>query len=163
MPQFDPAIFSPLLVWLVLTFVALYVLMSKFALPKVANIIDQRAERIEGNLAKAEQLKADAAGVLAAYEKAIADAKAQAQAELAKAAAEVAAETARREGEFAKRLGEQTRTAEGRIKSAQAEAMAQVKLIATDLAAGISAKLAGTGVDQAAAGAAVEAVVKERA
>jgi F-type H+-transporting ATPase subunit b len=145
------------------TFVALYVLMSKFALPKVATIIDQRAERIEGNLAKAEQLRAEAASVLAAYEKAIADAKAQAQAELAKAAAESAAETAGREADFAKRLAEQTRIAEGRIKAAQADAMAQVKAIATDLAAGISAKLTGTGVDQSAASAAVDAVVKERA
>jgi F-type H+-transporting ATPase subunit b len=163
MPQFDPAIFSPLLVWLVITFVALYVLMAKFALPKVASIIDSRAERIEGNLAKAEQLKAEAAGVLAAYEKAIADAKAQAQAELAKAAAEVAAQTARREGEFAQRLAEQTKSAEGRIKAAQAEAMTQVKAIAADLAAGISAKLVGGSVDQAAAGAAVETAIKERA
>ncbi|MDY0871327.1 F0F1 ATP synthase subunit B family protein [Dongia rigui] len=162
MPQFDPAIFSPLLVWLVVTFVALYVLMSKFALPKVATIIDQRSERIEGNLAKAEQLKSDAAAVLAAYEKAIADAKAQAQAELAKAAAEIAAETARREADFAKRLGEQTRAAEGRIKSAQADAMAQVRAIASDLAAGIATKLTGASVDQASAGAAVEAAIKER-
>lgn len=162
MPQFDPAIFSPLLVWLVITFVALYVLMAKFALPKMANIIDQRTERVEGNLAKAEQLKSEAAAVLAAYEKAIADAKAQAQAELAKSAAEVAAETARREADFAKRLAEQTKTAEGRIKAAQAEAMAQVKSIATDLAAGISAKLTGAGIDQSAASAAVDAAIKER-
>lgn len=163
MPQFDPAIFSPLLVWLVLTFVALYLLMSKFALPKVAAIIDQRAERIEGNLAKAEQLRAEATGVLAAYEKAIADAKAAAQAELAKASAEIAANTAKREAEFGARLSEQTRTAEGRIKVAKTEALAQVKAIATDLAAGIAGKLTGAGVDQTAAGAAVEAVVKERA
>ncbi len=95
MPQFDPAIFSPLLVWLVVTFVALYVLMSKFALPKVAAIIDQRAERIEGNLAKAEQLSAEAAGVLAAYEKAIADAQGRRRRpSSAKAAAEIAADTA---------------------------------------------------------------------
>lgn len=163
MPQFDPAIFSPLLVWLAVTFVALYVLMSKFALPKVATIIDQRSERIEGNLAKAEQLKSDAAAVLAAYEKAIADARAAAQAELAKAAAEIAAETARREADFAKRLGEQTKIAEGRIKATQAEALAQVKSIASDLAAGIANKLTGAGVDQSSAGAAVEAAIKERA
>lgn len=163
MPQFDPAIFSPLLVWLALTFVVLYVLMSKLALPKVAAIIDQRAQRIEGNLAKAEQLRAEAAGLLATYEKAIADAKATAQAELAKAAVEVAAETAKREAEFAKRLSEQTRAAEGRITAAKTEALAQVKAIASDLAGGIAGKLTGAGVDQAAASAAVEAVVKERA
>ena len=163
MPQFDPAIFSPLLVWLILTFVALYLLMSKLALPKVAAILDQRAERIEGNLAKAEQLRAEAANVLLAYEKAMADAKAAAQAELAKAGAEIAAETAKREVEFAKRLAEQTSVAEGRIKAAKTEALAQVKAIATDLAAGIAGKLTGAGVDQAAAGAAVDAIVKERA
>lgn len=162
MPQFDPAIFSPLLVWLGLTFVVLYVLMSKFALPKVATIIDQRAERIEGNLAKAEQLKSEAAAVLAAYEKAIADAKAGAQAELAKAAAEIAAEIARREADFAKRLGEHTKSAEGRIKATQAEALAQVKAIASDLAVGIATKLTGANVDQGSAGTAVDAAIKER-
>lgn len=163
MPQFDPAIFSPLLIWLVVTFVALYVLMSKFALPKVAAIIDQRAERIEGNLARAEQLKTEAATVLAAYEKAIADAKAAAQAELAKGAAEIAAETARRESAFAQRLAEQTKVAEGRIKTAQTAAQTQIQSIASELAANIAAKLIGKNIDQTAASAAVGAAIKEPA
>lgn len=163
MPQFDPSVFSPLLVWLVITFVALYLLMSKFALPKVAAIIDARAERIEGNLAKAETIRAEAAGVLAAYEKAIADAKASAQAEIAKVQAQIAADTAKREAEFAQRLGAQTQAAEAKIKASKAEALAQVKSIATDLAAGIAAKLSGASVDNAAAGAAVEQALKERA
>lgn len=163
MPQFDPAVFSPLLVWLALTFVALYVLMSRLALPKVAAIIEQRAERIESNLGKAEQLRAEAAGVLAAYEKAIADAKTAAQAELAKVAAEIAAVTAKREAEFGQLLAEQARVAEGRIMATKTEALAQVKVIAADLASGIAAKLTGAGVDQAAVGVAVDVAVKERA
>lgn len=163
MPQFDPSVFSPLLVWLAVTFVALYLLMSKFALPKVAAIIDQRSERIEGNLAKAEAIRAEAAGVLAAYEKAIADAKAGAQAEIAKAHAQVAADAAKREAEFAQRLATQTAAAEASIKATKAEALAQVKSIATDLAGGIAAKLTGAGIDNAAAGAAVDAALKERA
>lgn len=163
MPQFDPSVFSPLLVWLALTFVALYFLMSRFALPKVAAIIDARAERIQGNLAKAETIRSEAAAVLAAYEKAIADAKAEAQAEIAKAQAQIAAETARREAEFAQRLNVQTQAAETRIKAAKVEALAQVRAIATDLAGSIAGKLTGAGVDTAAAGAAVEATLKERA
>lgn len=163
MPQFDPSVFSPLLVWLVVTFVALYLLMSKFALPKVAAIIDARAERIEGNLAKAEAIRSEAAGVLAAYEKAIADAKASAQAEIAKVQAQIAADTAKREAEFAQRLGAQTQAAEAKIKASKAEALAQVKSIATDLAGGIAAKLSGAAVDAASAGAAVEQALKERA
>jgi F-type H+-transporting ATPase subunit b len=163
MPQFDPSVFSELLVWLALTFVALYLLMSKFALPKVAAIIDARAERIQGNLAKAEAIQAEAAGVMAAYEKAIADAKAAAQAEIAKAQAQIASDTAKREAEFAQRLGVQTQEAEARIKAVKAEAVAQVKAIATDLAGSIAGKLTGAGVDAAAAGAAVDQALKERA
>lgn len=163
MPQFDPSVFSELLVWLAITFVALYLLMSKFALPKVAAVIDARAERIEGNLAKAEAIRSEAAGVLAAYEKAIADAKAAAQAEIAKAQAQVTADTAKREAEFAQRLATQTQAAEAKIKATKAEALAQVKSIATDLAGGIATKLSGTSVDSAAAGAAVDQALKERA
>lgn len=163
MPQFDPSVFSPLLVWLAITFAALYVLMSKFALPKVAAIIDARGERIEGNLAKAEAIRAEAAGVLAAYEKAIADARASAQAEIAKVQAQITADTAKREAEFAQRLGTQTQAAEARIKASKAEALAQVKAIATDLAGGIAAKLSGATVDAGAAGVAVEQALKERA
>lgn len=163
MPQFDPAVFSPLLVWLVLTFVALYLLMSRLALPKVAAVIDQRIERIGGNLAKAEQVRAEAAQVLAAYEKAIADARAAAQAELASASAAILAETARREAEFGKRLAEEASVAEGRIRAAKTAALAEMRVIATEIAAGIATRLTGASIEPAAAGSAVEAILKERA
>jgi hypothetical protein len=86
MPQFDPTTFAPQLVWLGITFLALYLLMSKLIIPRVSGILAQREDRIDGNLQRAEALKEEAAQVLAAYQKAIADARAQAQAALAKAA-----------------------------------------------------------------------------
>ncbi len=80
MPQFDPTTFAPQLVWLGITFLALYLLMSKLIIPRVSGILAQREDRIDGNLQRAEALKEEAAQVLAAYQKAIADARAQAQA-----------------------------------------------------------------------------------
>ena len=71
MPQFDPAVFAPQLIWLAIFFVALYVLMARLALPRVDQVLAVRRERIEGNLAKAEIFKEEAGRVLAAYQKAI--------------------------------------------------------------------------------------------
>ena len=98
--------------WLGITFLALYLLMSKLILPRIGGILAQREDRIDGNLQRAEALKEEAAQVLAAYQKAIADARAQAQSALAKAAADIAAETAAREAEFAKKMADQTAAAE---------------------------------------------------
>ena len=163
MPQFDPAIFSPLLVWLVLTFVALYLLMSKLILPRINGILSQREDRIDGNLQRAEALKEEAAQVLAAYQKAIADARAQAQVALAKAAADIAAETAAREVQFAKKMADQTAAAEAGIRAAKTQALADVRGIAAEVAALMASKITGAPADQGTVAQAVDGVMKERA
>jgi F-type H+-transporting ATPase subunit b len=162
MPQLDPAGFSPQLVWLAITFVALFLLMWRVTLPKVEDVFALRRERIDGNLLKAEKLKEEAEAALNAYQKAIADSKALAQAELQRTAADIAAKTGAREAEFAKRLNEKTAMAEGRIKAAKAQAMTKVRAIAAELASAMSTKLTGEGADSTRAGQAVDAALKER-
>src|SRR5882762_6163438 len=112
MPQFDVAYFAPQLVWLAITFVVLLLLMWRLALPKVGAVVVMREERVQGNLKKAEQLKAEAEGTLADYNKALAEARAAAQAEHSRADQAIAAETAKREEAFGKRLAAQTGVAE---------------------------------------------------
>jgi len=163
MPQFDPTYFAPQLVWLAITFLALYLLMSKLILPRLTGILAQREDRIDGNLQRAETLKEEAAQVLAAYQKAIADARAQAQAALAKAAADIAAETAHREAEFARKMADQTAAAEASIRAAKAKALADVRGIASEVAAMMAAKLTGSATDPTAVVHAVDGVMKERA
>jgi len=86
MPQFEPSGFAPQLVWLVITFIALFLLMWRVTLPRITSVVAEREVRVSGNLDKAEQLKAEAEGILVAYHKEIADARAAAQAEHARAA-----------------------------------------------------------------------------
>lgn len=163
MPQLDPAGFSPQLVWLAITFAALFLLMWRVTLPKVADVFALRQERIAGNLDKAEKLKAEAETVLAGYQKAIAEAKGLAQAEIQRAGAGVANETAKREAVFGQKLAEKSAVAEGRIKAAKTEALASVRSIAGELASAMTTKLAGTAPGGAAAASAVDSVLKERA
>jgi len=163
MPQFDPSTFGPQLFWLLVTFVTLYLLMSRLVLPRITDILGQREDRIDGNLRRAESLKEEADQVLAAYQKAIADARHQAQAALAQAAAEITAGATKREAEFAKKMADQTAAAEARIRASKVQALAEVRGIAAEVAALMTGKLTGSAVDTGTAGQVVDGVMKERA
>ena len=78
-PPFDATTFASQLLWLAIVFVALYLLMSRLALPRVSAIIAARQGRIAGDLAEAEKLKGETEAALAAYEKMLAEARGNAQ------------------------------------------------------------------------------------
>src|SRR5687768_13434717 len=79
-PPFDSQHFVSQLVWLAIVFIALYVLTSRVALPRVAGILEARRERVAGDLAEAQRLKTDSDAALSAYEASLADARNRAQA-----------------------------------------------------------------------------------
>ncbi|MBM3531795.1 MAG: F0F1 ATP synthase subunit B' [Alphaproteobacteria bacterium] len=163
MPQLHFQDFPPQLVWLAITFVVLYLLMSKVALPKIGQVLDARAVRIADDLDRATKLKDEAAGVLAAYEKALADARAQAQATIKAVSERMQKDAEAREGALAKKLVADTEAAEGRIKAARDQAMASLSQVAAEITRAAAEKLIGQPVNDAVAQAAVAAAAKERA
>ncbi|WP_119462114.1 F0F1 ATP synthase subunit B' [Rhodospirillaceae bacterium SYSU D60014] len=162
MPQLNPEFFAPQLVWLAITFTILYFLMARIVLPRISGVLENREQRIQSDLEKAEKLKAEADEVLAAYNKAQADARAQAQAELQKAAAAIAAEAAKREEAFAATLAERGAEAEQRIAATKTAAMAELRTIATDVAGAVMTKLTDTKVPPAQIEAAVDSAIGAR-
>lgn len=162
LPQLDPAVFSPQLIWLAITFVLLYLLMSRLALPKIASVLASRQQKIEGDLARAERVKAEAENVLAAYEKAMTDARVKAQALTGQAAADVAAELAKREAAFGAELNARTAEAEKRINATKDAALAETRSVAAELTQSIVRKVAGVELSPSAAKEWVEAAARER-
>src|SRR6195256_2263419 len=79
-PPFDSSTFASQLVSLVIAFVALYLIVSRIALPRVGAVIDARQNAIEGDLAAAQKLKDESEAALKAYESELAAARARAQA-----------------------------------------------------------------------------------
>src|ERR1700675_4126567 len=79
-PPFQSEHFPSQLMWLAVSFVLLYVLMSKVALPRIGAIFAERSRRIGDDLKAAERLKEQSDAAHAAYEKALADARSRAQA-----------------------------------------------------------------------------------
>jgi F-type H+-transporting ATPase subunit b len=159
-PPFQGETFASQLVWLTLTFVLLYVLMAKVALPRIGSIMDERRTRMAQDVAEAERLKGESDAALAAYEKALADARTRAQS-LAnetreKHAAEAEQTRKALEAELASKLAE----AETAIAATKSAAMANVRAIATEAAAAIVQKLLGTAPRQDKVAGAVADVLK---
>lgn len=149
MPQFDFSHYAPQLVWLAITFVVLYVLMARVALPRIATVIEHRRDRIANDLDAAARLKAETDEVIAAYEAELAEARGRAHeiaAETrARLDADLGAERARVEAE----LAEKTADAERRIAETKAKALGEVNAAAADAAADIVAALAGVKASKA--------------
>lgn len=158
MPQLDSAFFAPQLIWLTITFVTLYVLMARVALPRISEVLEARQDRIAHDLDDAASLKAEAEAALATYEAAMAKAHSEAQGLLAGAAEERAAEAAARQAELDARLAGQLADAEARIDRAREASMTAVAEVAGDAARGATAKLIGVEPDDAAVAAALAAV-----
>ncbi|MDX2259879.1 MAG: F0F1 ATP synthase subunit B [Hyphomicrobiaceae bacterium] len=143
-PPFNTETFAPQLVWLTITFVALYYLMSRIALPRIGEVIEERRDRIQRDLEAAERLKSETDAALASYEKALADARNNATV-IAKEnrdrlAERVEARQAAVESEIEARVAD----AERRIGETQSKAMASVNEIATDVAASVVKALVGS-------------------
>src|SRR5215468_11016033 len=79
-PPFDPDTFPSQLVSLLIAFVALYIIVSRIALPRVGGVIDARQDAIEGDLAAAQKLKDESEAALKAYESELTSARSKAQA-----------------------------------------------------------------------------------
>src|SRR5687768_5867887 len=82
MPQLKVPDFAPQLFWLAVSFVVLYVLMSRVGLPRIAVAIEARRQRREEDLARAARLKTEADEASAAFERTMSQARTEAQAVL---------------------------------------------------------------------------------
>ena len=163
MPQLDLSTFPSQLFWLVVTFGLLYLLMSRVALPRVTAVMVARRASIDGDLERAAKMKAEAEAVMAAYERSLADARAQAQATLKEAMDRFGAVAAERQKKAAAALSAETSAAEKRIAEAKAQALAGLRTVAVDVARTATRKLVGVDIDEGSAGAAVDQVIRERA
>jgi F-type H+-transporting ATPase subunit b len=163
MPQLDFSTYVPQLFWLAVMFFILFLLMKGVALPRVGAALEARRNRLDDDLARAAQLKAEAEAVIAAYERSLAEARAQAQATVRETTEQLEAAAAARQRELADALAERTRAAEREIAAAKERALEQLDSVAADVAASLAAKLIGISPDRSQVAAAVGAVVAERA
>src|SRR5579863_6505214 len=160
MPQLDLATFPPQLIWLAITFLALYAVMALVGLPRVGGVIAARRGRIEGDLEKAAQMKNEAEAVIAAYEKALAEARMQAQITLRETTEQLNALSAERQRKVVEELAKETQIAERRIAEAKTLALGSLRDIAIEATRQAAEKLTGAALDAGRAAGAVDAALR---
>jgi F-type H+-transporting ATPase subunit b len=159
-PPFEKSTFASQLVSLVIAFVALYLIVSKIALPRVGGMIDARQNKIDGDLAEAQKLKDESDSALRAYESELAAARSRAQAIGAETREKLNAASEAERKTLEERLSQKLADAEKTIASTRAAAMTNVRGIASDAAAAIVQRLTGTAPDGTSVGQAVDASLK---
>jgi F-type H+-transporting ATPase subunit b len=156
MPQFEFATFPSQIVWLTITFVALYLIMSLFALPKVGGVIEQRTNRIAGDLDEAERLRREAERSSDVYQAALAEARARAHGIHQETRDQTAAELDKVRQSVEAELEAKLAAAEARISEMRGKALGEIKDIAIDSASEIVEVLTGLQADRASVAQAVE-------
>ncbi|MAK60635.1 MAG: ATP F0F1 synthase subunit B' [Ponticaulis sp.] len=159
-PPFDASTFTSQLFWLAITFILLYVFLSRIFLPKIGNVIEERKGKIASDIDDAARMKAEADESLVTADKQLAAARAEARAKADKTRGEIDAKISEASAAKAAELDEKLAEAEVRIGQLKASAMSNVSDIATQTTSAILAQL-GTTASDADIAAAVKKSVDE--
>ena len=160
MPQLDVHDFAPQLVWLAIAFVILYLVMSRLAVPAIADTLAKRQAKIQGDLDAAEKANEATRALVAAYEKRLADAREEARRVTRERGEADGAVATARFNELHDRLAKQIEEAEKRIAAQRDDVMAGLEHMARDIGQEVYAKLAGQPADTGALAGKVTAAIK---
>jgi F-type H+-transporting ATPase subunit b len=163
LPQLDPSSYPSQIFWLIIAFVLLYWLLAKRALPRVADILETRQDRIAADLDRAQSLRQEAEEAMAQHEKLVAEAQARARAELDAANERIRADAARQEAELERSLARQLAEADQRIAAAREDALKALEDVARDASREAVGRLVGVDVTTEEAARVVADVRKQAA
>ncbi|MEM1021054.1 MAG: F0F1 ATP synthase subunit B [Pseudomonadota bacterium] len=148
LPQFDPTVFGPQIIWLVITFAVFYFVMAKLVLPRIGDVLEDREEKIADDLDQAEQLSQEAGSVQDTFEGSLTEARSQSTQIIASARSDAQDRVNSELAKLDTKLGKQADKAEERIAAEKASALEELEAVATDACEDIIAKLLGSPVDQ---------------
>ena len=139
-PPFDTSHFPSQLFWLALLFGFLYIVLSRFILPRLGGVLERRESTIANDLDEAARMNDQAVEAQNAVETSIAQAQAKARETANKARLKIdtaiSTETSKIDAELDTKLSH----AETRIAKLRDDAMQNVETIASDAASNILSK-----------------------
>ena len=143
MPQLAIETYLPQLVWLAITFIGLYLVMARVVVPRIASVLEERQGKIQHDLDKAEELKAETDKAIAEYEAALAAARDKAGGIVAEMRAQMTAEADQRKATADAEVTARTAAAEAQVAQARDQAMAGLTGVASEAASAVIERLIG--------------------
>lgn len=160
MPQLDVTTFGNMIFWLLVALVVIYWALSRVALPRIGGVLSDRQGAITGDLMAAEEFKQKAKEAEAAYDKALADARAEAQKIVAANRIEIQKELDAAIAKADADISARTAESEKRISQIRASAVDDARSVAVDVTAELVRVFGGTAAEQGVVNAAVDQRLK---
>ncbi|MFV0292477.1 MAG: F0F1 ATP synthase subunit B' [Paracoccus sp. (in: a-proteobacteria)] len=160
MPQLNPEYFGNLIFWLLVTLAVLYWVLSKVALPRIGAVLSDRQGVITGDLMQAEEFKKKAKDAEAAYDKALVDARTEANKIIAAQKADIQKELDAAVTKADADIAARTAESEKRIGVIRESAVADARTVARDITAELIRAFGGKADDNAAIDAAIDVRLK---
>ncbi len=136
--------------------------LAKFAFPAISKTLEDRADAIEGGLARAENSQAEAAAMLEQYRAQLADARTEAANIRAEAQAEKTGMIEAARGEAAAAAATVTERAQAQIEAERSQAMTTLRRDVSELALTLAGKVVGESLtDDARARASVDRFIAD--
>ncbi len=147
LPQLNPASFPSQIFWLAITFLVMYLVFSRKALPEISSVIENRQEHIQSDLNAAEDLKDESEKVHNAYEEILEESRNKASELFATVEDKIKAEATAALDGFRERSNSASQDAEQRIAEATKAAMKDMDQIAAEVASQAAEKIVGISTD----------------
>jgi len=161
MPQLNPEFWFSQIFWLVLTFGILYVVLSKFILPKISSNLEARKSQILENIETAEKQRKDSEIKIKEFEKIILDSRTKAKNLLNQARKKIFEDINKKREALENEINEEVKIAEKEILDLKNNAPEKINRIAIETSNDLVKQLIGMEVNNSSISAIVEDLSKK--
>ena len=163
MPQLDPSSFASQLFWLFISFGLLYYIMHRYILPQITMVLEQREQKVSGDLDRAEVLRREAREAQLAYDRSLMEARTKANDIMMQMNKLIAEESVKRHGKLDETLLKQTNEADIRLSRLRKDAKIKLANVAAEISQDIIKKLVGRVVPKSQVDSVMETLAKGEA
>ena len=134
MPQLDFTTFLPQLFWLFISLSVLYLMLSKIALPRISDVIEERKDTITDDLDEAKSLSIEAQNVVEDLRIKLDEAKIQSQKNLMDERQKNLEKISLKRKEFEDKVSKDILLSESKINKSKSSALVDISSVAEDIA-----------------------------
>ena len=143
MPQLNPEFWISQIFWLVITFASLFLILSKYILPKISKNIEFRKSQIQENIEAADKQKAESEKKISEYEKYILESKNEARNYYNEARKKILQDIDKKREQLENILDKEINNAEKEISELKKNAPEKINKIATETTSDLIKQLIG--------------------
>ena len=134
MPQLDFSTFLPQIFWLFISLSFLYIVLSRYALPRVSDVIEERKDIIAQDIDSAKEYSEESEKAIEELNLKLSEAKTSSQNLINKSIQDIKEDSEIKKSSLIKKINNEISEAEGEIKEKKETALAEISSISESLA-----------------------------